>query len=68
MFFFEFGTFFMEDFMEIALAIISIVVGLVSIGLAIFSMVTTSRTEKRIIQFCKKNKKINRWKGGFKLK
>ncbi len=44
--------------MEIALAIISIVVGLVSIGLAIFSMVTTYRTEKRIVKICKNIRKL----------
>ena len=36
--------------MELALAIISIIVGLVSIVLAIVSMITTSRTEERIIK------------------
>ena len=39
--------------MELALAIISIIVGLVSIVLAIVSMITTSRTEKRIIKIVK---------------
>lgn len=44
--------------MELALAIISIIVGLVSIVLAIVSMITTSRTEKRIIKIVKNNRKL----------
>lgn len=44
--------------MEIALAITSLVVGIVSIVLAIVSMVTTSLTEKRIIQIVKTIRKL----------
>ena len=55
--------------MELALAIISIIVGLVSIVLAIVSMITTSRTEKRIIKIVKTIRKLidgkddESWKG-----
>lgn len=44
--------------MELALAIISIIVGLVSIVLAIVSMITTSRTEKRIIKIVENIRKL----------
>ncbi len=44
--------------MELALAILSLVVGIVSIVLAIFSMVTTARTEKKIIRICKNIRKL----------
>ena len=44
--------------MELALAIISIIVGLVSIVLALVSMITTSRTEKRIINIIKTIRKL----------
>ena len=44
--------------MELALAIISIIVGLVSIVLATVSMITASRTEKRIIKIVKTIRKL----------
>ena len=44
-----------EQFKEkkMVLSIVSLVVGLVSIVLAVFSMAITSKTEKRIIKICK---------------
>lgn len=43
--------------MELALSIISLVVGLVSIVLAIFSMASTKKTQDRIVDICKKIRK-----------
>ena len=40
------------------LSIVSIIVGAVSIALAIFAMITKSKTEKRIIKICKKIRKL----------
>ena len=40
------------------LPIVSLVVGIISIVLAIFSMVTTYKTEARIIKICKNIRKL----------
>lgn len=40
------------------LAIVSLVVGIVSIVLAIYSMVTTSKMQKRIVKNCKNIRKL----------
>ena len=40
------------------LPIVSLVVGIVSIVLAIFSMITTYKIEARIIKICKKIRKL----------
>ena len=44
--------------MELALSIVSLVVGVVSIALAIVSMVSTARTEKRILKITKTIRKL----------
>ena len=41
------------------LAIVSLVVGIVSIVLAIYSMVTTAKMQKRIVKICKKKLENN---------
>ena len=43
------------------LAIVSLVVGIVSIVLAIYSMVTTSKKKKRIVKICKNIRKLIHW-------
>lgn len=43
--------------MELALTIVSLIVGVVSIVLAIFSMLSTKKTQDRIIENTKKIKK-----------
>ena len=40
------------------LAIVSLVVGIVSIVLAIYYMVTTSKMQKRIVKICKNIRKL----------
>lgn len=44
--------------MELALSITSLVVGLVSIVLAIFSMISTKKTQERIVKICKNIRKL----------
>ena len=44
--------------MELALSIVSLVVGFTSIILAIVSMISTTRTEKRIIKIVKTIRKL----------
>lgn len=40
------------------LAIVSLVVGIVSIVLAIYSMVSTAKMQKRVIKICKNTRKL----------
>lgn len=44
--------------MELALTIVSLIVGVVSIVLAIFSMVSTKKTQNRIIENTRKIRKL----------
>lgn len=44
--------------MELALSIISLVIGLVSIGLAVFSMISTKKMQNRIVNVCKDTRKL----------
>ncbi len=44
--------------MELVFTVLSLLVGIVSIILAIFSMITTGKTEKRIIKIAKTIRKL----------